>query len=54
VQVYGQTTVMVTHDPGAACIADRTLFIADGLIVRQMQAANPHDLLGVLEEITTR
>jgi len=54
VQVYGQTTVMVTHDPGAACIADRTLFIADGLIVRQMKAANPHDLLGVLEEITTR
>jgi putative ABC transport system ATP-binding protein len=54
VQEYGQTTVMVTHDPGAACIADRTLFIADGLIVRQMQQANPHDLLGVLEEITTR
>ena len=31
---YGQTTVMVTHDPRAAAIADRILFLADGLIVR--------------------
>src|SRR4029079_16305405 len=29
---YGQTTVMVTHDPAAAAIADRILFLADGLI----------------------
>ena len=27
---YGQTTVMVTHDPHAAAIADRILFLADG------------------------
>ena len=27
---YGQTTVMVTHDAGAATIADRILFLADG------------------------
>ena len=30
---YGQTTVMVTHDPHAAAIADRILFLADGQIV---------------------
>ena len=29
----GQTTVMVTHDAGAASMADRILFIADGRIV---------------------
>src|SRR5213075_415187 len=29
---YGQTMVMVTHDAGAAVIADRVLFLADGLI----------------------
>jgi hypothetical protein len=28
----GQTTVMVTHDPNAAAIADRVLFLADGRI----------------------
>jgi putative ABC transport system ATP-binding protein len=48
---YGQTTVMVTHDAGAACIADRTLFLADGLIVKEMRASSAHDLLGALEEI---
>src|SRR5207253_1945661 len=31
VDSLGQTTVMVTHDSHAAAIADRVLFIADGL-----------------------
>jgi len=30
---HGQTIVMVTHDAHAASIADRVLFLADGLIV---------------------
>ncbi len=30
---YGQTMVMVTHDAGAAAIADRVLFLADGRLV---------------------
>ena len=34
VDTYGQTTVMVTHDPRAATIADRILFLADGVIVK--------------------
>jgi putative ABC transport system ATP-binding protein len=34
VDVYGQTTVMVTHDPRAAEIADRVVHIADGLVVK--------------------
>ncbi len=33
VEDYGQTLVMVTHDPGAASLADRVLQLADGLIV---------------------
>ncbi len=41
VDAYGQTTVMVTHDPRAAAIADRILFIADGLIVKELHAASP-------------
>ena len=31
----GQTIVMVTHDPAAAGIADRTLFMRDGAIVHE-------------------
>ena len=34
VDVYGQTTVMVTHDPHAAEIADRVVHIADGVVVK--------------------
>ena len=29
---------MVTHEPRAAAIADRVLFLADGLIVRDLGA----------------
>ncbi|MDT7545787.1 MAG: putative transport system ATP-binding protein [Actinomycetota bacterium] len=32
----GQTVVMVTHDPAAACYADRVVFLADGHIVADM------------------
>lgn len=36
VDEYGQTIVMVTHDPTAAATADRVLFLADGKVVDQM------------------
>ncbi|HEU4491069.1 MAG TPA: ABC transporter ATP-binding protein [Jiangellales bacterium] len=36
VREYGQTVVMVTHDPVAASYADRVLFLADGRIVDEM------------------
>jgi putative ABC transport system ATP-binding protein len=35
VDEFGQTIVMVTHDASAAAIADRILFLADGLIVEE-------------------
>ncbi|HEU5127631.1 MAG TPA: ABC transporter ATP-binding protein, partial [Glycomyces sp.] len=34
---FGQTIVMVTHDPAAAAYADRVVFLADGQIVDDMQ-----------------
>ena len=37
VDEFGQTIVMVTHDPGAASYADRVLFLADGKIVDEMR-----------------
>ena len=33
---FGQTVVMVTHDPVAAGYADRVVFLADGLLVDSM------------------
>jgi putative ABC transport system ATP-binding protein len=36
VRDYGQTVVMVTHDPVAAAHADSVLFLADGQIIDQM------------------
>jgi putative ABC transport system ATP-binding protein len=48
---YGQTTVMVTHDPRAATIADRILFLADGLIVRDLGPSNASEVIAVSEEL---
>jgi putative ABC transport system ATP-binding protein len=51
---YGQTTVMVTHEARAAAIADRILFLADGLIVRELGAgAEAADVLSVMNELGT-
>ena len=36
VREFGQTIVMVTHDPVAASYADRVIFLADGRIVDEM------------------
>jgi putative ABC transport system ATP-binding protein len=36
VDEFGQTIVMVTHDPNAAGHADRSVFLADGRIVDEM------------------
>ena len=33
---FGQTVVMVTHDPRAAAYADRVIFLADGRLVHDM------------------
>ena len=52
VDAYEQTTVMVTHDPRAAAIADRILFLDDGLIVKELGRAEPHDVMTVMEDLT--
>ncbi len=52
VEAYGQTTVMVTHDPRAAATAHRVLFIADGLIVKELAAASAAEVLAVMGDIS--
>ena len=48
---FGQTTVMVTHDPHAAAIADRVLFLADGEIVRDLDSSDAHTVIATMEEL---
>ena len=52
VESYGQTTVMVTHDPNAAAIADRVLFLADGELVRELPRASGAEILSVMNELS--
>jgi putative ABC transport system ATP-binding protein len=51
---YGQTTVMVTHDAPAAAIADRILFLADGLIVKDLGPSTAREILDAIEEVSGR
>ncbi|MBA2462603.1 MAG: ABC transporter ATP-binding protein [Actinobacteria bacterium] len=52
VEAYGQTMVMVTHDARAAAIADRVLFLDDGLIVKDMARSSQGDILAAITELT--
>jgi putative ABC transport system ATP-binding protein len=54
VDTYEQTTVMVTHDAGAAAIADRALFLADGLIVRDAPCKDAGDIMAILADLSAR
>jgi putative ABC transport system ATP-binding protein len=51
VESYGQTTVMVTHDARAAAIADHILFLADGLIVRELGRTTQDAVLAAMAEL---
>jgi putative ABC transport system ATP-binding protein len=47
-----QTIVMVTHDPQAAAQADRILFLADGLIVKEIPASTAAEVLAAMQEVS--
>jgi putative ABC transport system ATP-binding protein len=51
---YGQTTVMVTHDAKAATIADRVLFLADGVVVKELGRSSQHEILAAMTEVSGR
>jgi putative ABC transport system ATP-binding protein len=54
VDSYQQTTVMVTHDAGAAAIADRVLFLADGEIVRDSPGQSAGDIIATMADLSAR
>ena len=51
VDEYGQTIVMVTHDARAAAVAHRVLFLADGVIVREVGECDQHTIHAVMDEL---
>jgi putative ABC transport system ATP-binding protein len=51
VRDYGQTIVMVTHEARGCEIGDRTLFLADGCIVRELGRASEHEIIEAVEEV---
>jgi putative ABC transport system ATP-binding protein len=48
---FGQTVVMVTHDPVAASYADRIIVLADGLVVHDGEAASPEGVLDLMKDV---
>ena len=48
---FGQTIVMVTHDPIAAGHADRVVFLADGRVVDEMAAPTAERVLDRIKEL---
>jgi putative ABC transport system ATP-binding protein len=51
VREFGQTVVMVTHDPVAASYADRVTFLADGLIAGGLDRPTPRTVLDAMKNI---
>jgi putative ABC transport system ATP-binding protein len=51
VEGFGQTVVMVTHDPRAASYADRVVFLADGRIVDETPSPTMDGILDTLKRL---
>jgi putative ABC transport system ATP-binding protein len=51
VDEFGQTIVMVTHDPNAAAYADRVVFLADGRIVHDMSEPTVDRIVDRMKQI---
>jgi putative ABC transport system ATP-binding protein len=51
VDEFGQTIVMVTHDPYAAAYADRVVFLADGEVVADLEAPDANRIIDQMKQI---
>jgi putative ABC transport system ATP-binding protein len=48
---FGQTIVVVTHDPSAAAYADRVVFLADGRVVDELHAPTAEAILDWMKDL---
>ena len=51
VDEFGQTVIMVTHDPGAAAHADRLVTLRDGKIVHDAVPGSTEDVIELLKQV---
>ncbi|HZN20366.1 MAG TPA: ABC transporter ATP-binding protein [Micromonosporaceae bacterium] len=51
VRDFGQTVVMVTHDPNAASYADRVVFLADGQVVAELADPTAETVLDTMKRL---
>jgi putative ABC transport system ATP-binding protein len=51
VEEFGQTIVMVTHDPTAASYASRVVFLADGRVIDEISDPNPDAILDKMRQL---
>ena len=51
---FGQTIVMVTHDPNAAAYADRVVFLADGELVDELTEPSAAAVLETMKHLDGR
>jgi putative ABC transport system ATP-binding protein len=52
VDEFGQTVVMVTHDPEAASYADRLVVLRDGLVVHDAEAGSADEVIELMKSLT--
>jgi putative ABC transport system ATP-binding protein len=51
---FGQTVIMVTHDAGAASIADRIIFLKDGRIVQDRERMTRDEIYDTIKNLEDR
>jgi putative ABC transport system ATP-binding protein len=51
---FGQTIVMVTHDPTAASYTDRVVFLADGKVVDEIRKPTAHAVLEKMKDLSAQ
>ena len=51
VDEFGQTVIMVTHDPGAAAVADRVVMLRDGEVVHDGASESAEGLLDLMKQV---
>jgi putative ABC transport system ATP-binding protein len=53
VDEFGQTIIMVTHDPVAAAYSDRVVFLADGRVVDEIHSPTAEAILDRIKSLET-
>ncbi len=54
VDTYGQTIVLVTHEPRVTAVTDRIVLLADGAVVKELHHPSTAAVLQAMEEVGVR